>query len=81
MSLKLWVGRDKYNKESLDNAFCFYISDEHIDKVRYDDGTVMFHGASFELSDPGAEVLLKKAGLELEPAEGPVRIEVTIRRV
>ncbi len=87
MSIKLWIARDRdprvtYGKEiaPCEDPFCVYMSPADVDKHQTSDGTVIFYGADFTLSGQEIEEILEKAGLSLSPGEGPVEVEVTIRR-
>ena len=81
MGLKLWVCRDP--KGAPNEEYVFYRTKSQAWKVKGVGQSVWYWDESdcfwtLSVEDSSA---LKKAGLTLEPGEGPVRIELEFQRV
>jgi len=83
MSFTMWVARELFprkNKKPFGD-YHFFLREDRIHKLCFNDGTVDFYGAEFTICEKEGWRILKKEGLMLDPGDGPVKIEVAIRRV
>jgi len=89
MSAKLWIARERYipcydtSEEEIRQLSDYLIwrNENEIVKSSYCNGHVRFEGSDYTLGSRVWEPILKEASLSLEPGDGPVPIEVTIRRL
>ena len=89
MGSKLWLARERFipsyrtSEEEIRqfSNYVIYMNEKKVAKRKYHSGDVMFAGHDYGLGSRFWGPIFKEAGISLEPGEGPVPIEITIRRL
>ena len=83
MGATIWVARDRWKDEKgkWNGDYYFYLRKEKLTKDCFADGGVEFDGEDLYVCDDVGRIILRKAGIRLKPGEGPVKVEVSTRRV
>ena len=83
MSFEMWVTRERWfgPDDRLKSFFKFYLRKKDVKRLVIEGtGITFFLGADFSVCEGEGERILKKEGLALDYGEGPVKVEVAIRR-